>query len=110
MNPVWVVLADAIVNNKQVTLTYHGLPREMCPHVLGFKRGNEHCLFYQFGGSSSRGIYPLTDPKAYMNWRCLDLPEISNVVSRIGEWYSISRHSSPQTCIDDVRVEVSGWE
>jgi len=115
MNSEWDIIADAIQGKLQVTATYHGLHREMCPHVLGFKLDKKtgarraQCLFYQFAGESSRGLYDLTDPRACENWRCLFLDELSDVASRPGPWFSISPHTRPQRCVDEVSIEVSGW-
>ena len=106
---VWDTLADAIQNKKQVLATYDGLHREMCPHVLGYKDGQASCLFCQFGGESSRGIIPLSDPQAYLNWRCLHLDKLENVSLRDGPWFSISRHTKAQTCVETVVAEVAGW-
>ena len=46
----------AILNKKQIIAEYQGHYREMCPHAIGTKNGYQQALFYQFGGSSSKGI------------------------------------------------------
>ena len=80
-----------------------GQARHMCPHVLGMKNGKEHCLFYQFAGtSSSRSIVPGSKE----NWRCLDIQVLQNVRVIDGEWHTASNHSRPQTCVDIVDAEV----
>ena len=61
------LLREAILNRRQVVAVCHGLPREFCPHVLGTKDDEEHCLAYQFGGASASG--PLV-PGSPANWRC----------------------------------------
>jgi hypothetical protein len=99
------LVRQAIVEKKAITAYYHGQFREMCPHVLGTKRGVRHALFYQFGGqSNSRPIQPDGSPA---NWRCIDIDQLSNVaVADIEEWHSAPDHSRPQTCVDFVDVEV----
>ena len=109
MADILSLLTEAILNKKQVLAKYDDLEREMCPHVLGYKDGQAQCLFYQFAGESSKGIYPLDDPNADRNWRCLFLHKLTDVSLRDGPWYSISRHTRPQTCVDTVIVEVAGW-
>ena len=48
----YATIRQAILDKEQVLATYHGYHREMCPHVIGWKHGEEHALFYQFGGQS----------------------------------------------------------
>ncbi len=120
---VYTVVRSAIINRQQVIATYHGHRREMCPHVIGIKRGKpatrgsgsrpgkpatadeESALFYQFGGGSESGLQPLGSSA---NWRCVKIDELSNVSTRSGPWYTASGgHSQPETCVDDIDVEVS---
>lgn len=103
------LIVEAIRGKKQVLAIYDGLRREMCPHVVGYKDGNPHCLFYQFAGESSGTIYPQGDPRAYQNWRCMDIDKLSNVRLRDGEWYSLSWHKRRQTCVDEILEQVTGW-
>ena len=42
--------------SRQRSAIYDGLPRLLCPHVLGRKSGRLRVLFYQFGGSSNSGL------------------------------------------------------
>ena len=98
------MIRQAIVEKKQVIATYHGHPREMCPHVIGWKGGRAQALFYQFAGTSSSGLGPDGSPG---NWRCLFLDELSNVQVRDGAWHSAPNHSRPQTCVDNIDVEVT---
>ena len=103
-------IRQAILERKQIVATYESKRREMCPHVIGTKDGRQQCLSYQFAGESSHTIFPLSDPMAYRNWRCMEIAKLSNVQVRDGDWYSLSRHTRPQTCVDIVDVEVPGWE
>jgi hypothetical protein len=96
------VLRDAIVNKRQVTCTYRGLAREICPHVIGTgKDGHEMVLSYQFGGRSSSGL------PSGGEWRCMRVDEMSQVSSRAGPWHTGDNHSRPQTCVKDIDVEVT---
>jgi hypothetical protein len=101
---VYDIIVDAIRTKKQVFATYQGHARELCPHVLGAKNGKHQVLCYQFGGSSSKG--PVVTGSA-QNWRCLRLDELSDVMSAEGPWHCVSPHTRPQTCIDDIHVEVT---
>ena len=100
------LVLQAILEKKAITAYYHGQYREMCPHVLGYKNGKRHALFYQFGGqSNSRPIQPDGSPD---NWRCIDIDKLTDVaLMDIREWHSAPDHSRPQTCVDSVEAVVS---
>jgi len=97
------IIKQAILKKQQITATYNGLHREMCPHVIGKKNGKAHCLFYQFAGQSSSGSIV---PNSLENWRCIPVDKLKDVVAREGEWNTAGNHSTSQTCVDDVDVEV----
>jgi len=91
----------AILERKQVTCTYRGLQREICPHILGHSKGEEKVLAFQFAGESTSGLPPEGE------WRCLRLSDVRNVQMRDGRWYSASRHRAAQTCVEDVFIDVN---
>jgi hypothetical protein len=97
------IIADAIRNKKQVIAMYQGHIRELCPHAIGTKNGREQALFYQFGGHSSSGAIV---PGSSKNWKCLAINGLSNVSVRDGEWHTGNNHSTAQTCVDWIDVEV----
>jgi hypothetical protein len=103
-SPNYIIIRNAILNKQQVVASYKGHTREMCPHVIGTKRGVEQALFYQFGGTSHSGAITPGSPN---NWRCLPIEGLSRVSVREGIWHSEGDHSSRQTCVDNVDVEVS---
>lgn len=94
------VIRDAIADKKQVVATYGGHEREMCPHAIGTKNGRAQAIFFQFAGGSSKGLPPEGE------WRCLAIEELSDVSLRGGEWHTASNHSQPNTCIDEIDLEV----
>jgi hypothetical protein len=99
------LVRQAILEHKNIHATYNGLHREMSPHVIGTKNGKEQALCYQYGGdSSSRPIQP--DGSA-VNWRCIEIIKLSNVQLVDGAWHTAPDHSRPQTCVDQVDIEVS---
>ena len=99
------IIKQAIIKKQQVIATYNGHVREMCPHVIGTKKGKQQALFYQFGGTSSSG--PLQPDGSSANWRCIPINGLSNVAVRAGEWHTAKDHSQQQTCVDIVDVEVA---
>jgi hypothetical protein len=100
------LIKQAIEQKKAITGFYHGQYREMCPHVLGYKNGKRHALFYQFAGqSNSRPIQPDGSP---VNWRCIDIDDLTHVaIKDIEHWHSAPDHSRPQTCVDYVEAVVA---
>jgi hypothetical protein len=91
---------EAVLGRKQVTCMYQGRYREVCPHVIGYKAGQEKVLTFQFGGQSSSGLPPGGE------WRCLFLAQVRDAQLRDGEWHTGHSHLRPQTCVDNVDAEV----
>ena len=104
MTRAYSIIRQAIIDRDQVTATYKGYHREMCPHAVGTKDGLEKALFYQFADGSSSGLGPDGSDK---NWRCIFIEELGNVSARKGAWHTAPTHSRRQTCIDIVDVEVA---
>lgn len=98
------LIRNAILNRQQVFAIYDTHPRALCPHAIGTKNGREQALFYQFGGSGSKG--PVV-PGGSSNWRCIPIEGLSNITVQAGEWHTAENHSKAQTCIDHIDIEVS---
>ena len=96
---LYALVRRAIERRQQVHATYGGHRRRLCPHVIGTREGQSRALFFQFGGTSSRGLEPGGD------WRCLPLDGLSEVSAHEGPWHTRA-HSEPQRCIDQVDLEV----
>ena len=97
------IVKNAIMKRKQIVAEYQGHKREMCPHVIGTKKGRKQALFYQFGGTSSSG--PI-ERDSTNNWRCIPIDGLNFVEIRDGAWHSFSPHKQRQTCVDEIDVEV----
>jgi hypothetical protein len=92
----------AILGRKQITCIYQGFYRELCPHVLGYKRGEEMALTFQFAGQSASGL------PSKGEWRCLVLAQVHNAQIRNGPWHAGRRHTVTQACVDTVDIDVNG--
>lgn len=103
MDSSYATIRQAILNKYQVIGEYHGHRREMCPHVIGTKNGEAHVLCYQFAGGSQSGLGP---DGSKDNWRCIRIAEFRNVTTRAGSWHTAPNHSRPQSCVDEIDVEV----
>jgi len=91
----------AVRARKQITCICGGRYREMCPHILGYKKlGQEAVFAFQFGGATTSRLPPQGD------WRCFDLAGVTDVQLRAGRWYSGTRHTKTQSCIQFVDVDV----
>lgn len=100
--PTYQTLRQAIVDRKQVTCTYNGLVRHVCPHAIGEGKNGTPMLFsYQFGGMSSKG--PLPPPG---DWRCMAVSDVKDVTVTSGDWHTGTGHSRPQSCVKRIDVEV----
>jgi PIN domain nuclease of toxin-antitoxin system len=98
---VYELFAQAVAERKQISCTYEGLPRELCPHILGHTKGEEVALTYQFGGQSKSGLPPGGE------WRCFSLSKVRHVRLRGGPWHAGSRHTRPQPCVEVVDLDVN---
>lgn len=90
-----------MAQRKQIVCEYGGHPRELCAIILGHSKGEEKALTFQFGGQSKSGLPPDGE------WRCLWLSKVKNVRLRDGAWFSGSRHTAPQGCVEDVDIDVN---
>jgi hypothetical protein len=91
----------AILGRKQITCVYNRCYRELCPHVLGHKGGQEKALTFQFAGESTSGLPPEGE------WRCLFLADVRDVRIRDGAWHTGPRHTQTQACVDEVDLDVN---
>ena len=103
MASAYDTIHGAIRNKQNISATYKGYYREMSPHVLGHKKGRAHALLYQFGGDSKSGLAPVGSPA---NWRCVFVEELEDVKVQGGDFQTAPNHSRPQTCVDQIDIEV----
>ena len=97
--PSPTLFRNAILAERQVTCSYDGGHRELCPHIIGTnKDGEEVVLAWQFAGESS-GRLP--------QWRCLKLKSVRNAQPRDGEWYAGSSHQTTQRCVTTIDLDIN---
>ncbi|MBV9457308.1 MAG: hypothetical protein JO141_07330 [Bradyrhizobium sp.] len=95
----YAVFRKAILGEQQVTCSYEGRHRELCPHIIGTnKSGEEVVLAWQFGGESS-GPLP--------QWRCLRLGNVKDAHTRPGPWHEGGSHRSTQTCVSNIDLDIN---
>src|SRR5437016_12489579 len=99
VSATYELLRVAAARRQPVSASYDGLPRLLCPHVLGRKSGQLHVLVYQFEGISRSGLARTTEGRG--GWRCLAVEKLIHVELNAGAWHTEPR-ASRQTCVDEV--------
>ena len=95
------LIKQAIIEQKCMTAVYHERLRDLCPHVLGWKDGREHALFFQVGGESEKGL------ASTGSWRCLNLDELSEIETSDSEFRTGPGYfDNPQKCVDKVEAQI----
>jgi hypothetical protein len=97
----YLLFRDALLCAQTIACTYDGNVRELCPVVLGHSKGEEKVLAFQTGGTSSRGL------PAGGEWKCIFLAKVRNAEISAGVWREGTRHSQPQTCVQDVDLDIN---
>jgi len=98
----------AIVHRRPIAALYRGRRRLLCPHLLGWNKHRRlQVLCYQYGGDSESGLKPAGSSD---NWRCLAVENLSQVELLDGPWQTAENHSRPQTCIEEVELDVDDYE
>lgn len=95
------IIRQAIENEQQITCTYQGHYRELCPHIIGWTDGGERLLAWQFGGKSSSAL-----PRGGA-WKCLNVASMDGVEARQGNWHTGSTHRTTQTCVGQVDLDIN---
>lgn len=98
---VFANILDAMHNKQQVTCVYQGLYREICPHTIGWKDGQAKVWGFQFAGESSNGL------SADGEWRCMFIAGMADVAIKDGAWHTRDDYRRPQSCIDNIELEVT---
>jgi predicted nucleic acid-binding protein len=92
---------EAVLQRKQITCLYQEQYREICPHIIGHKDGQEKALVYQFGGGSTSRL------PSKGEWRCFELSKVRDAALREGPWHSGDEHGKTQRCVDKLYIDVN---
>ena len=100
LDEIYALLRRAAAGKQPVAAVYDGLPRLLCPHVLGRNReGRLRAFCYQYGGSSGSGLR--MGPEGMSGWRCIAVDKLSHVELRTGVWRTEPR-ASRQSCVEEI--------
>ena len=82
--------------------------RKVCPYLIGkSNKGEDHVLYYQYGGYSSSG---LKDDGSSENWRCGRVADIARAETVDELWRQpIQKPKTRGTCVVVVDAEVAGY-
>ena len=99
------IIKKAMEERKSISAYYEGYFRKLSPYELGTKKGKYQCLFYQYGGESSKGII---NGKSKYNWRCLKLDKLEQIqiLDEPLEKPEIVSHKRPSYCVDNVIKQI----
>jgi hypothetical protein len=100
LDEIYALLRIAAARKQPVAAIYDGIPRLLCPHVLGRNReGRLRTFCYQFGGGSGSGLR--SGPEGIGGWRCIAVDKLSQVELRTGAWRTEPR-SRRQSCVEEI--------
>ncbi len=103
VDEIYALLRAAAAGKLPIAAVYDGLPRLLCPHLLGRnKKGRQRALCYQFGGESGSGL-PMT-PEGLGGWRCIAVDKLDQVALQAGAWRTEPR-AGRQHCIEEVEFD-----
>ena len=105
LDEIYELLRAAVARKQPVAAVYDGLPRLLCPHLLGRnKEGQRRAFCYQFGGDSGSGLHMAPEGNGMGGWRCIAVDKLSEVELRAGAWHTEAR-SHRQSCIEKVEFD-----
>jgi len=94
------LVVSAMRECRQLHFVYDGFLRCVCPHSVGWSKGLERVIGFQFAGFSPGGLALGGD------WRCFDIQDMRKVSVRDGEWHTGLKHFQPRGFIERVHVDV----
>jgi hypothetical protein len=100
-SPIYRLFRAVILERRQIVCIYRDRYHELCPHVLGYKAGQEMALTFQIAGQSTSGL-PLGG-----EWRCPALAQVRNARIRNDPWCTGRHHGRPQACVDIVDLDAN---
>ena len=104
LDVVYSLLRAAAAQKQPVTAVYDGLPRLLCPHLLGKnKRGELRAFCYQCGGESESVLRTL--PEGVGGWRCIAVDKLTQVEWQVSAWRTEPR-TGQQHCMEQVDFDV----
>ena len=100
LEEIYSLLRTAATCKQPVAAMYKGLPRLLCPHLLGRNReGLLRAFCHQYGRESGSGLRPA--PEGIGGWRCIAIEKLSQVELQVGGWRT-EPYSDRQHCVKEI--------
>ncbi len=99
------IIKKAMDERRSISAYYGRYFRKLSPYKLGTKKESYQCLFYQYGGESSKSII---NSKSKYNWRCLKLDQLKQIqiLDEPLQKPEIVSHKKPSQCVDNIIKEI----
>ena len=99
------IIKKAMDERRSISAYYDRYFRKLSPYELGTKKGSYQCLFYQYGGESSKGII---NNKSKYNWRCLKLDKLKQIqiLDEPLQKPEMVSHKKPSYCVDNIIKQI----
>jgi hypothetical protein len=106
---VYETLRMAVLGKKPCKISKPTEPeRKICPYLIGkSSKGEDHVLYYQYGGYSSSG---LGEFGSSANWRCSRISDIASAEFLDEPWRQpIQKPKARGSCVVSIDAEVEGY-
>jgi len=97
------VVRGAIANKHRVIHTYNGEVSKTRPHTIGMEDSKQSVLANQFARGSKSGLPRIGQ------WRYMKVNSVPDATMQQCRRHTGTRHLRPQTCIDDINIEVAHY-
>lgn len=95
-------IRQSLVDRKPCYALYDGLPRYLCPHVIGTKGFTEQVLCWQYAGETSGGLPPGGQ------WKCLTISKFADLRLIDEPWHPGEKGKTgiPTYCVGNVDLQI----
>ena len=102
MSQEYDLLRDALQRRVSCFGVYDGHNRYFCPHIIGWKAGEEQTLCWQYAGESSRPLPPEGQ------WKCFTISKFTQLATTDEPWHAgqPGKTGTPSSCVDQIDLEI----
>lgn len=103
MSQAYDLLRHALEHRISCFAVYDGLNRQFCPHIIGWKEGEEQTLCWQYAGESSRRPLP---PGG--QWKCFTISKFTQLTTTNDPWHAgdPGKTGMPSSCVDQIDLQI----
>jgi hypothetical protein len=102
LSQAYDLLRDALDKRISYFGVYDGFNRQFCPHIIGWKDGEEQTLCWQYAGESSRPL-PIGG-----QWKCFTISKFAQLATTNEPWHAgqPGRTGVPSSCVDQIDLQI----